>query len=130
MLYPPMADLLKHVNSRYLLVNVVARRARQMSIEATQNKTPLTEKPVTLAIREVADGKLSIDPSLCNNCGRCAAKCPFGVTDEGVEGYKVYIGGRWGKKCAKEKLLPKIYENEEEVLKKNKSLLYFRSLNY
>ena len=27
MLYPAMADLLKHLDSRYLLVNVIARRA-------------------------------------------------------------------------------------------------------
>lgn len=59
MLYPPIAELLQHVESRYLLVNVVARRARQISIEAEMNHEPLTEKPVTLAIREVADGKLS-----------------------------------------------------------------------
>lgn len=31
MLYPAMADLLKHIDSRYLLVNVIARRARQIS---------------------------------------------------------------------------------------------------
>lgn len=59
MLYPPMSELLKHVDSRYLLVNVVARRARQMSIEAEQENYKLEEKPVTLAIREVADGKLT-----------------------------------------------------------------------
>lgn len=59
MLYPPIAELLQHVESRYLLVNVVARRARQISIEAEINQEPLMEKPVTLAIREVADGKLS-----------------------------------------------------------------------
>ena len=59
MLYPPMSELLKYVDSRYLLVNVVARRARQMSIEAEQEGCSLEEKPVTLAIREVADGKLT-----------------------------------------------------------------------
>ena len=59
MLYPPVADLLKNVDSRYLLVNVVAQRARKISEEAETNQEELTEKPVTLAIREVADGKLS-----------------------------------------------------------------------
>lgn len=59
MLYPPMAQLLKHVDSRYLLVNVVARRARQISIEAEQNGVSLTQKPVTLAIQEVAAGELT-----------------------------------------------------------------------
>ena len=59
MLYPPMTELLKHIDSRYLLVNVVARRARQISIEAEQEGYALVDKPVTLAIREVAEGKLS-----------------------------------------------------------------------
>lgn len=59
MLYPPMSELLKHVDSRYLLVNVVARRARQLSIEAEEDGCSLREKPVTLAIQEVADGKLT-----------------------------------------------------------------------
>ena len=59
MLYPPISQLLQHVESRYLLVNVVARRARQISIEAELRQESLTEKPVTLAIGEVANGELS-----------------------------------------------------------------------
>ena len=46
MLYPAMSTLLKNVDSRYLLVNVITHE-------------PLTDKPVTIAIREVADGKLT-----------------------------------------------------------------------
>ena len=59
MLYPPVADLLKNVDSRYLLVNVVAKRARQIAIDAEERQEELTEKPVTLAIKEVADGTLT-----------------------------------------------------------------------
>ena len=59
MLYPPVADLLKNVDSRYLLVNVVAHRARQIAAEAEAFQEELPEKPVTLAIQEVADGKLN-----------------------------------------------------------------------
>ena len=59
MLYPPVADLLKNVESRYLLVNVVAQRARQIAAEAQEFDEELPEKPVTLAIQEVADGKLT-----------------------------------------------------------------------
>ena len=59
MLYPPVADLLKDIKSRYLLVNVVAQRARQIAEEAEEMGEELTEKPVTLAIREVAEGKLT-----------------------------------------------------------------------
>ena len=59
MLYPPVADLLKDIQSRYLLVNVVAQRARQIASDAEEMNEELPEKPVTLAIREVADGKLT-----------------------------------------------------------------------
>ena len=59
MLYPPVADLLKNVESRYLLVNVVAQRARQIALEAETLQEDLLEKPVTLAIKEVAAGELT-----------------------------------------------------------------------
>ena len=59
MLYPPVAAMLKYVDSRYLLVNVVPQRARVISEEAETFGEELTEKPVTLAIREVAEGKLT-----------------------------------------------------------------------
>ena len=59
MLYPPVADLLKNVGSRYLLGNVVAQRARQLADEAEMLTEELSVKPVTLAVREVAAGKLT-----------------------------------------------------------------------
>ena len=58
MLYPAMKDLLKKVPSRYELVNVVAHRAREISRDAEMSGEPLDEKPVTIAIHEVAEGKL------------------------------------------------------------------------
>ena len=51
--------MLKKVDSRYLLVNLVAHRARQISAEAEAFQEDLPEKPVTMAIEEVADGELS-----------------------------------------------------------------------
>ena len=59
MLDPPIAELLKNVDSRYLLVNVVAHRARQIAAEAEALQEELPEKPVTMAIQEVAEGKLT-----------------------------------------------------------------------
>lgn len=61
MLYPPVADLLKNVQSRYLLVNVVAQRARQIAAEAEELQEELPAKPVTMAIYEVAEGKLTAE---------------------------------------------------------------------
>ena len=68
MLYPPVANMLKHVSSRYLLVNVVAQRARQIAAEAEAFQEELTDKPVTLAIREVAEGELTatLKEEYCN----------------------------------------------------------------
>ena len=60
MLYPPMKDLLKEIPSRYMLVNVVAQRARQIASEAESAGIPLDDKPVSMAIREVADGKIDV----------------------------------------------------------------------
>ena len=57
MLYPAMGRLTSSVPNRYLLVNVVARRARQIAEEAEATGQHLDEKPVTLAIHEVAEGK-------------------------------------------------------------------------
>ena len=62
MLYPAMSTLNKYIENRYLLVNVVARRARQIAAEAEVTGEHLTEKPVTLAIGEVAEGKYVSDP--------------------------------------------------------------------
>lgn len=58
MLYPAMSKLNSYIPNRYMLVNVVARRARQISEAAEESGDSLDEKPVTIAIREVADGKL------------------------------------------------------------------------
>ena len=59
MLYPAMKQLLAQVPSRYQLVNVVAQRARCIADEAEQAGISLEDKPVSLAIQEVADGKVS-----------------------------------------------------------------------
>lgn len=57
MLKPPMNELLNQVPSRYMLVNVVAQRARQIASEADDAGISLEEKPVSIALREVADGR-------------------------------------------------------------------------
>ena len=60
MLYPAMSDLLKQVPSRYMLVNVVAQQARKIAQDAEDEGYPLDAKPVTLAIRQVAEGEVVI----------------------------------------------------------------------
>ena len=75
----------------------------------------------------LVDGKIHIDADICNLCGRCHGKCPFGAFSEASEGYKVCIGGRWGKKTAMGKPLSKIFTSEEEVMEVlEKTLILFR----
>lgn len=56
MLEPSIYDLLKSVPSRYMLVNVVAHRARQIASQAEDEGDPLEDKPVTIALKEVSAG--------------------------------------------------------------------------
>ena len=56
MLYPAMNKLNEYIPNRYKMVNVVARRARQIALEAENNGQILEDKPVTMAINEVAEG--------------------------------------------------------------------------
>ena len=62
MLYPAMNKLTQYIPNRYMMVNVVARRARQIAAEAEVTGQHLDEKPVTLAIDEVAQGQYVSDP--------------------------------------------------------------------
>jgi DNA-directed RNA polymerase subunit omega len=58
MLYTPLSDLVQKVGSRYLLVNLIARRARDISGDAEENGAHLDKKPVSTAIDEVYTGKI------------------------------------------------------------------------
>ena len=60
MLYPPMSELVSKVGSRYLLVNLVASRARDISQKAEEEGESLDRKPISTAIDEVYTGKLTI----------------------------------------------------------------------
>ena len=61
MLYPSMSELLEKVNSRYMLVNVAASRARSISDRAEQTGYILEKKPVSYAIEEIAKGDLTVE---------------------------------------------------------------------
>lgn len=59
MLYPSLASLLKQINSRYLLVNIIARRARDITT-LENDYDEKYEKPVSKAIEEIAAGELMV----------------------------------------------------------------------
>ena len=53
MLEPAMKDLLTHIDNRYMLVNIAAKRARDIAVNAE-------EKEVSLALNDIIAGKVSV----------------------------------------------------------------------
>ena len=85
------------------------------------------ENVCPIKVAHVEDGKIRIDPAACNNCGRCVGKCPFGALDEHRDGFKVVIGGRWGKKVAHGMPLTRTFATQEEVMDVvERAILLFR----
>ena len=85
------------------------------------------ETSCPMGAAKMEDGLINIDQDICNNCGRCVEKCPFDVIEEGTPGFRIYIGGRWGKKIANGRPLDKLFTSEEEVLDTvERAILFFR----
>ncbi len=85
------------------------------------------EKTCPTGAAKVVDGVLKIDGNVCNNCGRCVKKCPFDAIKDGTYGYRICIGGRWGKKVAQGRALSKIFTDKEEALAViEKTILLFK----
>ncbi|MEG1887647.1 MAG: DNA-directed RNA polymerase subunit omega [Oscillospiraceae bacterium] len=55
MLNPSIGKLIMSTDSRYKLVLDVAKRARQISEDAEESGEIIVEKPVTLALNELAE---------------------------------------------------------------------------
>ena len=60
MLKPSVNELAKNGESIYSLVIATAKHAREITDEAEENGEMLTEKPVTLAIRDIYEGKVKL----------------------------------------------------------------------
>ncbi len=75
----------------------------------------------------LVDGKMTISPETCNNCGRCAGKCPFGAVNKGQTMYRVYVGGRWGKQVRAGSPLSQLLAQDEVLDMVEKAILLFKS---
>ena len=66
MLRPAVVEILKNNESYYSLVIAVAKRAREITYDAFENKIILDQKPVRTAVDQFASGeyKLLEDSSL------------------------------------------------------------------
>lgn len=60
MIKPGITELSRYVDSRYTLVSMAAKRARMVSVDQNSAEIydPNAEKPVTVAVNEIAKGKV------------------------------------------------------------------------
>ena len=60
MIKPGITELSRYVDSRYTLVSMAAKRARMVSVEQNSAEiyNPRADKPVTIAVDEIASGKV------------------------------------------------------------------------
>lgn len=80
---------------------------------------------------KIVDGVLKIEEEKCNHCGRCVGKCPFQAIPEGKYAYKIYVGGRWGKKIACGQALNTLLYSEKEVFDViERAILLFKEQGY
>ena len=111
-------------------LGIIGQRIKELDLDACKGckKCRITEGcPMKAA--SVVDGKLLIDESVCNTCGRCAGKCPSGAGGQGKQAWKGCIGGRWGKKVGQGQPLSKLFTSEEEVLSVvEKTILFYREI--
>lgn len=109
-------------------LGIVGQRIPVLDIEKCRGcKKCQVENACPIKAAKLENGKLVVGTD-CNNCGRCRGKCPFGVIPEYTNGYKVYIGGRWGKKYANGRPLEKIFTSEDEVMNViERAILFFRN---
>ena len=109
-------------------LGIVGQRVPVLDLSKCRScKTCQLEAACPVHIITMQDGKPVIDPEACKNCGRCVGKCPFHAADAYQDGYRIYLGGRWGKDFAHGKPMPKLFTEEEAVLDiVEKAILLFR----
>lgn len=73
------------------------------------------------------ENTIQINEDICNNCGRCLPKCPFGSMEETEARYRITVGGRWGKRCRIGTPLSKLFTYEEMLDTVEKAILLFKS---
>ncbi len=109
-------------------LGIVGQRVPEIDLEKCRGcKICQVEKVCPIHVASVREGKIVVDQDECNHCGRCIGKCPFKAFESYTNGYRVYIGGRWGKKVARGRYLDKVFTDKEEVLSVvEKAILLFR----
>ena len=109
-------------------LGIIGQRVPQIDFDKCHGcKKCQIENTCPIKAAKMTDGKITVNLENCNHCGRCIGKCPFKAFEEYTNGYRIYIGGRWGKKVAQGRYLDKVFTDKNEVLNiVEKAILLFR----
>lgn len=109
-------------------VGIIGQRVPTVDVSKCRGcKVCQIEKACPIKASKISDGKITIDKDKCNHCGRCMNKCPFKAYDNYTNGYRIYIGGRWGKQISMGKFMTPVFTDHDEVLNiVEKCILFFR----
>lgn len=72
------------------------------------------------------NGKMIREAALCTNCGKCIAACPFHAVEEDAVGYRIFLGGIWGKRQRMATPLDGIYTKDEVICLLEKTLTLWK----
>ena len=111
-------------------VGIIGQRVPKVDYDKCRGcKVCQIEKACPIHVAHMENGKIVVPEDACNHCGRCIGKCPFHAFEEYTNGYRVYIGGRWGKKVAQGRFLGRVFTDCGEVLDVvEKAIALFRDL--
>ena len=109
-------------------IGIVGQRYVEIDYDKCRGcKVCQIEKACPMKAAQVVDGRITVDYSVCTRCGRCFSKCPFGAFGKEQTGYRLSIGGRWGKKHAKARSLNHLFTDKEELMRViERAILLFR----
>jgi dissimilatory sulfite reductase (desulfoviridin) alpha/beta subunit len=81
--------------------------------------------PTKAISTSVDGGALIIDPTLCIGCGDCITSCPTGAMREEIRGYRIFAGGKFGRRPFLGKRILGVLRTKEEAMAAIRAVLDF-----
>ena len=89
-------------------------------------KCSVIDKCPVHALTQDEEGHLVMNHEACTNCGKCVGQCNFDAIEEKVRGYKITLGGIWGKTQRLGTPVEGIFTREQVMAMIEKALLIYR----
>jgi len=72
--------------------------------------------PSRAIVLSAGDGRLNIDAELCIGCGDCITSCPSGSMREKSRGYRIFAGGKFGRRPSLGRRILGVLRTREEAM--------------